>query len=75
MTAQGSSRWAENTIERDDMYGNPYYWLSGELQLMDEGMLYDEYAIRKQYITITPVSVDMTNHSALKSIRRWKLNR
>ena len=75
VTAQGKSRWAENTIERDDMYGSPYYWLSGELELMDDDMLYDEYAVRQQYIAITPVSIDMTNHSALKSIRRWKLNR
>lgn len=75
VTAQGKSRWAENTIERDDMYGNPYYWLSGELKLMDDDRLYDEYAIRENYITVTPLSIDMTNHSALKSIRRWKLNK
>ncbi len=75
ITAQGKSRWAENTIERDDMYGNPYYWLSGELKLLDQDLLHDEYAIRENYITVTPVSIDMTNHSALKNIRRWKLNK
>lgn len=75
VTSQGKSRWAENTIERDDMYGNPYYWLSGKLQLMDNDMLYDEYAVRQNYITVTPISIDMTNHSALKNIRRWKLKK
>ncbi|NEX13513.1 MAG: 5'/3'-nucleotidase SurE [Prosthecochloris sp.] len=75
ITAQGKSRWAENTIEREDMYGNPYYWLSGELQLLDNEMLYDEYAVKQHYVAITPVSIDMTNHSALKALRRWKLNR
>lgn len=75
VTSQGKSRWAENTIERDDMYGNPYYWLSGKLQLMDNDMLHDEYAVRQNYITVTPISIDMTNHSALKNIRRWKLKK
>ena len=75
VTAQGKSRWAENTIERDDMYGNPYYWLSGELQLLDDDILYDEYAVRENYISVTPVSIDMTNHGAIKNIRRWKLNK
>ncbi len=75
VTSQGKSRWAENTIERDDMYGNPYYWLSGKLELLDNEMLYDEYAIRQNYIAVTPVSIDMTNHDALNNIRQWKLKR
>jgi 5'-nucleotidase len=75
VTAQGTSRWAENTIERDDMYGNPYYWLSGKLQLLDDDLSYDEYAVREKYIAVTPISIDMTNHDALQDIRCWKLNK
>ena len=75
VTAQGTSRWAENTIERDDMYGNPYYWLSGKLQLLDDDLSYDEYAVRENYIAVTPISIDMTNHDALQDIRCWKLNK
>ena len=75
VTAQGTSRWAENTIERDDMYGNPYYWLSGKLQLLDDNLSYDEYAVRENYIAVTPISIDMTNHDALQDIRCWKLNK
>ncbi len=75
VTAQGKSRWAENTIERDDMYGNPYYWLSGKLQLLDDDLSYDEYAVRENYIAVTPISIDMTNHDALQDIRCWKLNK
>ncbi len=74
-TRQGKSRWAENTIERDDMYGNPYYWLSGELKLLDESAAYDEYAIRENYVTVTPISIDMTNHEALHEIKGWKLKK
>ncbi|MBF0585666.1 5'/3'-nucleotidase SurE [Prosthecochloris sp. N3] len=75
VTRQGRSRWAEDTIERDDMHGNPYYWLSGTLQLMDSSLEEDEYAIRQNYVAVTPIAVDMTNHEALGTLRKWKLNK
>ncbi|ASQ91760.1 5'/3'-nucleotidase SurE [Prosthecochloris sp. GSB1] len=75
VTAQGRSRWAEDTIERDDMYGNPYYWLSGRLQLMDDDMRYDEYAVRRNFVAVTPISVDMTNHAERQRIGSWKLKK
>jgi len=75
ITRQGKSRWAEDTIERDDMYGNPYYWLSGRLQLMDDDMQQDEYAVRQNYVAITPIAVDMTNHQALQPLKQWKLKK
>ncbi len=75
VTAQGRSRWAEDTIERDDMYGNPYYWLSGKLRLLDDETLYDEYAVRRNYVSVTPVAIDMTNHDELKRIGKWNLKK
>ncbi|ARM31453.1 5'/3'-nucleotidase SurE [Prosthecochloris sp. HL-130-GSB] len=75
VTRQGKSRWAEDAIEREDMYGNPYYWLSGRLQLLDSDMLEDEYAVRQNYVAITPIAIDMTNHEALKPLKQWKLKK
>lgn len=73
VTRQGRSRWEEDAIERNDMYGNPYYWLNGTLKLLDDSLQHDEYAIRHNYITITPLSCDLTNHAFLEELKQWKL--
>jgi len=61
VTQQGRSRWSEDAIERNDMYGNPYYWLNGTLMLQDTEMDRDEYAVQRNFVTITPLSFDLTN--------------
>lgn len=75
ITEQGRSRWEEATIERHDMFGNPYYWLSGKLRLLDESLEQDEFAVHQNYVTVTPVSCDMTNHGALGTLKQWKLKK
>nr|Q3ATV8.1 RecName: Full=5'-nucleotidase SurE; AltName: Full=Nucleoside 5'-monophosphate phosphohydrolase [Chlorobium chlorochromatii CaD3] len=72
---QGSSRWEEQAIERHDMFGNPYYWLSGSLQLMDHSMKKDEFAVRHNYVAVTPISCDLTNYAALAGLEKWKLKK
>ena len=75
ITEQGRSRWEEDTIERHDMFGNPYYWLSGTLCLLDNTLRQDEFAVRHNYVTVTPISCDMTNHSVISTLETWKLNK
>ncbi|KUL21394.1 5'/3'-nucleotidase SurE [Chlorobium limicola] len=74
-TSQGRSRWEENAIERNDMYGNPYYWLNGTLKLLDDSLRQDEYAIRRNFVTVTPLSCDLTNHIFLDSLNKWNLQK
>jgi 5'-nucleotidase len=75
ITEQGRSRWEENAIERNDMYGNPYYWLNGTLLLLDDDMHKDEFVVRRNYVAITPISCDMTNHSFIGTLEQWKLKK
>ncbi|EAT60066.1 5'/3'-nucleotidase SurE [Chlorobium ferrooxidans] len=75
ITRQGRSRWEESAIERNDMYGNPYYWLNGTLRLLDEDMRDDEFAVRQNYVAITPISCDMTNHSLIGTLEQWNLQK
>ncbi|MBV5305018.1 MAG: 5'/3'-nucleotidase SurE [Chlorobium sp.] len=75
ITEQGRSRWEEDTIERHDMFGNPYYWLSGTLRLLDDTLKKDEFAVRHNYVTVTPVSCDLTNHSYISTLEQWNLQK
>ncbi|NTW11426.1 MAG: 5'/3'-nucleotidase SurE, partial [Chlorobiaceae bacterium] len=73
ITEQGRSRWEENAIERNDMYGNPYYWLNGTLMLLDNELHKDEFAVRKNYVSVTPLSCDLTNHGYIGTLKTWNL--
>lgn len=75
VTEQGRSRWSEDAIERNDMYGNPYYWLNGTLMLQDSELHHDEYAVRKNYVAVTPLACDLTNHAMLGELQQWKLKK
>ncbi|MBM3162416.1 MAG: 5'/3'-nucleotidase SurE [Chlorobi bacterium] len=75
ITQQGSSRWEEAAIERNDMYGNPYYWLNGTLKLLDNSLQKDEYAVRNNYVAVTPLSCDLTNHAFLGALNQWNLQK
>ncbi len=74
-TEQGRSRWEEDAIERNDTYGNPYYWLSGTLQLQDGDLGRDEYAVRQNYVAVTPLSCDFTNHRFREELESWNINK
>jgi len=75
VTQQGRSRWEEDAIERNDMYGNPYYWLNGTLLLLDNDLRKDEFAVRHNYVTVTPLSCDLTSHGFLGTLEQWNLQK
>jgi 5'-nucleotidase len=66
---QGRARLMENFEKRVDPRENIYYWLAGETHLADDESLdSDACALRQGYITITPISYDLTSHDALKEL-------
>jgi len=75
ITEQGRSRWAESAIERNDMYGNPYYWLNGTLTLLDHEIDRDEFAVRGSYVSVTPLSCDLTNRGFIGTLKNWNLQK
>ena len=75
VTGLGRSRWEENAIERHDVYGNPYYWLNGTLKLMDHDLGKDEFAVRQNFVAVTPISCDLTDYRFMTELESWKLNR
>jgi 5'-nucleotidase len=55
---------------RKDPRGRIYYWLDGdEVEDDEEGT--DLHALRRGYISITPLSLDNTSKESLESVKRW----
>ncbi len=61
-------------IEKIDPRGKNYYWI-GEQSLIWEKKEEDTdfAAIKKGYVSITPLHLDMTDYKALEQIKRWKI--
>jgi 5'-nucleotidase len=75
ITRQGSSRWDDTFDMRVDPNNRTYYWLTGKLDVLDTTDDTDVIAVRKNYISVSPIQYDLTDYRTLKSIRSWKLPR
>jgi 5'-nucleotidase len=64
-TFQGHTHYRQKVIKRQDPWGREYYWLGGDVPAgaPDEGS--DIKAVRDGYVSITPLGLDLTNHSYL----------
>lgn len=68
VTRLGSRRYKDVLLKRLDPWGQPYFWLKGE------GLTYtptpgtDCYEVRRGYVSITPLSLDLTDHGRLADL-------
>lgn len=73
ITRQGVGRFKERYERRVDPRGNLYYWLTGETPVEGEVADSDASALRKNRITITPVSFDLTSREEIERLRSLPL--
>lgn len=67
------SRFKEIFHKRKDPRGNVYYWLDGELEMLDNEGETDVDALAAGYVNITPLEFDLTKHHSMDSLGDWKL--
>lgn len=73
LTQQGKSKWDDIYEERTDPYGKKYYWLTGSMVDTDKDMDTDQFALKKNYISITPIHFDLTDYKTYESMQNWNL--
>lgn len=67
---QSKGNWKEEFEKRKDPMGRTYYWLTGLFQNQEpEASDTDEWALANNYVSIVPVSVDMTAHSFIDTLK------
>jgi len=70
---QADGFWKEDFQERTDPRGTKYYWLTGTYHNREPEMEdTDEFALSKNYISVVPVSVDLTAHKMIEQLRMWE---
>ena len=66
---QGKRIYKDKMIKKIDPRGRSYYWLGGKEPSYIKEANTDFYAIEHNMIAITPLHFDLTNHSALRSLK------
>ncbi len=76
ITRLGEMRYTNVFDKRVDPRGRTYFWMAGELDedcLSEEGESCDTWAVRNDYISVTPIRFDFTAHSAIALLEQWGL--
>ncbi len=73
LTRQGKSKWDDMYEQRQDPYGRDYYWLTGNLVEVDTEMETDHAAIKKNYVSVTPIHFDLTDYKTFDMMKSWKI--
>lgn len=71
VTRLGHRHRAEPCIETVDPRGQPMYWVGPAGAEQDAGPGTDFDAIRRGYISVTPIHVDLTRYQALEQVAGW----
>lgn len=67
---QSKGNWKEEFEKRKDPMGKTYYWLTGKfINHEPNAEDTDEWAIKHNYVSVVPVSVDMTAHNYLGELK------
>lgn len=73
ITRLGNRKYKNCFDRRQDPRGKTYYWLAGEVVEDLEDETSDVWAIKNNYISITPIHFDLTNYEVIDSIKKWEL--
>jgi 5'-nucleotidase len=69
----GRSRFVEKFSTHLDPRGNHYYWLDGELDLLDDSADTDVRVVESGYVALTPIHIDLTAKHAMEQVETWNV--
>jgi 5'-nucleotidase len=70
-TRLGYRHKSEPVIRTQDPRGRPIYWVGPPGDEQDAGQGTDFYAVRHNYVSVTPIQVDLTRYDALEKVAGW----
>lgn len=68
-TRQGKHIYDESIHETFDPSGEKYYWIGGGNPYWEHGDDTDIQAVKDNYVSITPIHLDLTNYEALEFLK------
>lgn len=71
VTRLGRRVYSEKVIEQRDPRGNLYYWIGAGPPAWEAGEDTDFAAVHEGYISVTPLSLDLTSYEGLRGLKDW----
>ncbi len=68
---QARANWEEEFDARKDPRGRNYYWLTGKFVNYDHGHDTDEWALENNFISVVPITIDLTAHHAMQTLNAY----
>ena len=70
VTRMGQRVYKDRVERREDPWGRVYYWQGGVAVLTDHELGTDVAAVADGFVSVTPVTLDWTNHAHIDALRR-----
>jgi 5'-nucleotidase len=74
VTRQGLAPILGSFVKRRDPNLRDYYWMTGRLPKSRKNLTCDTDALLQGYVTVTPVSCDLTDDRTLTALKDWNLD-
>jgi len=71
VTRLGSRHRAEPVIQGKDPWGRPLYWVGSAGAEQDAGLGTDFDALKRGYVAITPLQIDLTHYKVFDQLVEW----
>jgi len=71
VTRLGTRHSAEPTIKEKDPRGNTVYWIGPPGSEEDAGPGTDFYSVKRNYVSVTPLKIDLTNYHVFERLSSW----
>tara|TARA_B100001093_G_scaffold515519_2_gene592033 strand:+ start:1345 stop:2109 length:765 start_codon:yes stop_codon:yes gene_type:complete len=71
---QAKGYWKDTYDKRISPLGKEYYWLTGNFVNQEDSKETDEWALSQGYVSVVPISFDMTSHKDIDKLKNWNLN-
>jgi len=70
LTRQGKRIYDDSIQETFDPHGEKHYWIGGGKPYWEHGEDTDIQAVQDNYVSVTPIHLDLTNYDALKFLKK-----
>ncbi len=74
VTRLGNRHKAEPVIRSADPRGKPIYWVGAAGPEQDAGPGTDFHAINNNYVSVSPMHLDLTHYQAMDAVKQWIAN-
>ena len=71
VTRLGRRHKAEGVVKTSNPRGESVYWIGASGDAQDAGAGTDFHAVANNWVSVTPLQIDLTQYANLDSVRAW----